>query len=206
MKTNFKGRDYFTLICGIFCIVYAIASYGIYIYIGNWNQLFPLCYLVLLISGIGMVMKNGDLILSQINILFIIHFFWTIDFFSFLIFGKYLLGVTSYFFTETLVFQIISLQHIIFIPLSLICLYLIKSKKKYTSLLSILEVCIVFPLTFFFTPSQENINCVFKPCIDLNIPIPYFIAWILTFALLIIFTNWVIGMIPIFFKNNKKKR
>ncbi|MFA5259063.1 MAG: hypothetical protein WC402_03220 [Candidatus Pacearchaeota archaeon] len=206
MKVKYTKKDYFTFICGVFCILYAIFSYIVYISIGNWNQLFPLCYLVLLIAGVGMASKNGYLILSQINILLIIHAFWSADFIYFLVSGKYLLGVTSYFFEETFIFQVISLQHVLFIPLSLICLYLIKSVRKDAWKFSIIEVLLVFPLTFFFTPANENINCVFKPCINLAIHVPYFIAWISVFVLLIIFTNYIMTLIPGFFKISKKKK
>jgi hypothetical protein len=112
---------------------------GIYIYVfflfisTNYIQfLFRGCYISILIITIGIFRKNSDLLLSQIFLILIPDLLWSIDFFSKLFFGNYLIGIDNSFFNLIpLSRKILSLHHILVPLLSLTALSLIKSSKKF---------------------------------------------------------------------------
>src|SRR3989344_9685731 len=98
-------------------------------------------YTALFLIGIGILTRNSYLIASQLNIILIPYIFWNIDFFYVLLTGNTLWGVTNYFFTSRpTIAQMITLQHLITIPVSLLAIYFIKLKRKDFWKLSAIQV------------------------------------------------------------------
>lgn len=203
MKKELK-KKIFLLVIGVFFIAYAIFSYAVNIHYGRDYEMFWLCYLGLLLAGIGMVTSNSLLILAQLNFLLIPDIFWNIDYIHHLIFGKTLMGIIDYFTLEkNPFFHYISLQHVVFIPLALISLYLIRLNNKKAWIFSILEAGLMFPLAWFLTPEKNNVDCVFRSCAGFDLPVPYFLGWMLIFGSVIIISNIIITSFPFFMKNKK---
>ena len=144
-------------------------------------------YAAFFIIGIGLLTRNSYLIASQFNIIFIPYIFWNIDFFHMLFTHTTLWGVTDYLFVArpTLV-QLISLQHLFTVPVSLVALYFVKLKRKDFWKFSAIQVTLVFFLVKMFSNPERNVNCVFKNCIPFQIvPGPYSFSWFVSYAIMI---------------------
>lgn len=163
---------------------------------GNPEGVLWLCYIGIILIGIGMTGKNPDLIASQLNILAIPLIIWTIDFFYFLFTGKIFLGVTAYFFDSgfPISSRLISLQHIFTVPVSLYALYKLKPTKMDKAFrISLIQVILAFAITMLFTSPESNINCVYKSCMNLGVEfIPYQIAWFASVLILVFATDFLI--------------
>jgi hypothetical protein len=158
------------------------------------------CYLGIFLIGFGIFFKKDYLIVSQLNILAIPMIIWTIDFLYVLITKGSFLGITNYFFEQSRISNLISLQHIFTLPLSLVALYFIKLKNSDYWKISLFQVFIYYLVIYFFTSIESNINCVFRFCGNLEVGILYPIAWFLTFCLMIFLTNFALN--KIFFVNH----
>jgi hypothetical protein len=166
---------------------------------GNPEGVLWLCYIGIILIGIGMSMRKPELIASQLNILAIPLVVWTIDFFHFLLTGNELLGVTSYFFDSSFPIssRMISLQHIFTVPVSLYALYKLKPEKMSNSLrISLIQMILAFAVTMLLTGRESNINCVYESCMNLGIGfLPYQIAWFASAFALVFATDFLIRKI-----------
>ena len=157
-------------------------------------------YVAFFLIGIGLLTRSSYLIASQLNIIFIPYIFWNIDFFYVLLTGNSLWGITDYFFTarQTLA-QLISLQHLFTIPISLIAVYLIKLKRKDFWKFSAIQVAIFFFLVRIFSSQEENINCVFINCTPFQIvPGPYALSWFVSYGIMIALATFFLTKIKAF--------
>ena len=165
---------------GIIFVIFGLLAYFNAFYYENHYLIFWFCYLALLVIGIGLIFSEPRLILSQLYIVFIPDIIWGIDFISYLINGKSLMGIVDYFFLEgPIPLKIVTMQHLLVIPVCLVALVYIRDiKNKFPILLiSLLELSLFYYLAITFTPEIYNINCVYKPCGNLQISGYYPIIW-----------------------------
>ena len=149
-------------------------------------------YISIILIGIGALTKNYLLIVSQLNIIAIPYIVWDIDFLYILFTGNSLLGIADYFFIPgPLIGKIISSQHLFTMPLAIYTLYLIKIRDNYAWLISFFEVIVVFFITRLISSPEQNINCVFSPCMNFSIPY-YYLTWFVGFFIIIFVTNFVL--------------
>ncbi len=149
----------------------------------QYMNLLWLCYFNMALISIGIIAKKPNLILSQILILMIPDLLWIFDFFGILVTGTPVLGTARYFFAgnRDLLSQILSVQHLFTIPLSLLVLSLVKIKKSYKALfISFIEITLFFVLSYFI-PGNYGVNCLptSEICTSLQMPkfIPYPLFW-----------------------------
>ena len=126
-----------------------------------------LCYISLILIGLGMFLRNSFLIVLQLNIITIPLIFWNIDFFYQLIVGQTLFGVTDYLFEGGLnsLGNFITLQHIYILPLAFYSIYKIGFKRKNLWVFSFIEIIFIFLLSVFFL-RESNTNCAFESCVN----------------------------------------
>lgn len=164
-------------------------------------QILWFCYIGLVLIGIGIFMGDGRLIGSQIAILGIPLIFWDLDFIYRAISGAPLLGITDYFFMNRPVLsQLISVQHLFTLPLAFYALYLVKAKKADFWKISIAQVIMLFFASYLFSKPESNINCVFRSCVNVDIGLPYNVAWFLAFFILILISNFVLSKMKFLFE------
>lgn len=206
IKTENKATKIILNLLGAFFIFLGILAYGATLMYGNQYQVFWICYLSLILLGIGILRRSSFLIVSQINLLLITDIIWIIDFISFFVNGQTLWGITSYMFTNRpTISNFISLQHIFSMPLALIALYKIKIKRSDAWKLSTFQFIIMGVITVVGTPIEANVNCVFKPCMPIALGlIPHQIVWLLTFFIMVFLTNKMLTSTKIF--NEKEKQ
>ena len=185
---------------GVFFLIWGIAAILNQVYLRDAIFFLWLCYIGLILIGLGILFRSSYLIASQIAILTIPLLIWSADFIYFLIFRQPLSGITLYFFENKIKFSnIISLQHLFTIPLSLLAIWMIKLNRKVFWKFGFLQITIFFMMGRFFTPANKNINCVFRSCFNTKIAfLPYFIEWFITFFLIIIITNFILMKIKVF--------
>lgn len=173
----------------------------------NPTQIFWMCYISLIIIGIGILTKNSFLIMSQVYILIIPVLVWDIDFLYHLIFQQPLLGMTDYFFYERTfnLGKLISLQHLFAVPIAIYSAKLIGLKRRDAWKMSFVQIVLVFLAVSLFTLPENNINCVFQPCGDFPLfGIPYRLAWFAVFFMMTFVASFLVN--GLFFKKSKKSR
>lgn len=188
---------------GIFYILIGImAFYNSIINIG-YSSVLWISYSVMLLIGLGILLRNPYLIGSQINIVLIPYLVWSIDFIHNLFLRKSLWGLTDYVFSSRYVIsQTISLQHLFIVPIALISLYFIKSKKTDSWIFSMLQVAIFFFITRKFSEPSSNINCVFKDCLGAINSNYYVLIWFTAYFIMILLVNYFIKKSNIFYQKN----
>lgn len=174
---------------------------------GNFDQIFWSCYIGLLLIGVGILSLNSRLIGSQLSILAIPLILWNIDFISYLIFRDTLFGVTDYLFLSQrlLVSNIISLQHLFTLPLALYTMYLIGVKRTDFWKISVMQMTFLYFIVFLNTNPEQNISCVFSPCLNIELGLPYTLTWFLVSFAIIFLTNFLLAEIP-FIKKGKNEK
>ncbi|HLC31802.1 MAG TPA: hypothetical protein VJK51_03975 [Candidatus Nanoarchaeia archaeon] len=187
----------FTLL-GIWYILLGIVALFNSYYYFEVDQVYWFCYLGMFLLGIGLLWRNGDLLVVQFTILAGGLLFWTLDFSYRLLSGNDYLGISSYFFEDgSLIPKLVTLQHVYTIPVVLYALSILKIKGRRLWVLSFLEAVILYFLTFFFTSPEYNVNCVFYSCIrffDLQLYYPY--IWFLLVFLMIFVTHFIVMRLP----------
>lgn len=192
-----KIMGYFFTAIGTIAIINSILD-------KNYSQMFWLSYASLILLGIGVSTKNSSFILVQVNIIAIPFLFWSVDFFHVLIAKQSLWGITDYFFEGGRILpKLVSLQHIITIPLSIYALYLIKIEKRSVWKYSFLQLAIIFLLSAIFTSPTENANCAFRSCTNLvKTTIYHPIIWFGATFFMAFITNKLIESLPFLNKKN----
>jgi len=191
-----KTKNIILKVLGIFFIFYGISAMVYSILRGNPAWVFWLCYIGMILIGIGALTKNSFLIASQLNILTIPLVLWIVDFFLVLITGNGPLGIAQYFFDEMLIVaRLISLEHLFLVPLGFFLIYLIGLKRKDSWKISTVQLIIVFTIQHLLKASESNVNCAFENCYSF---LPQFIATIPGWFVI----NFAMVFIVVFIINN----
>ncbi|MBS3071737.1 hypothetical protein J4408_01990 [Candidatus Pacearchaeota archaeon] len=179
-------------ILGIFFFVLGLFSIAYSIYLKRYSEVIWFCYIGLVLIGLGLLFRKDKLVVAQLNILILPTIIWNIDFFYRLLTGESFWGITDYFFLEgrSIIGNIISLQHIYTIPLVIYALYLIKIKTKNAWRISVIQILLIFVISRLLTLETNNVNCVFRPCFDFALTIPYTFGWIIAYFLIILITHF----------------
>ncbi|MBI2043891.1 hypothetical protein HYT24_00825 [Candidatus Pacearchaeota archaeon] len=198
-------QNVFLIIIGTFFILIGVGAILNSLYNGRPTQILWMCYISMIILGIGMIRKDNFIILSQLYILTIPVLIWNIDFVYYLITGNPFLGITDYFFEQTglSLGKLISLQHLFTIPLAFLAVRMIGPVEPNAWNFSFIQVGIVFILSRFFTPEILNVNCVFSPCANVLGALPYY-QWIWFFGsfIIIMVSAYVINRLPFLKREN----
>lgn len=201
-----KFKDIFLNFFGAFYIIIALLAFYDSITYFGFPSILWISYLAFLFIGIGILTRNSYLIGSQLNIVFIPYLIWCIDFFYILITSKSLWGIADFLFaTEYLLPKIVTIQHLIIIPIMLISLYFIKFKRKDFWKFSLVQITIVYLLTIIFSESSKNINWVFRNNLDFEFGEFYPLVWFGAYIFMIILVNFCITRIKSFISIPKRK-
>lgn len=197
---NFMGV--FFLALGIISIVNTL--YMGFVFNAGLANILWFCYVAMILLGIGILRRDKFIVVSQISILAIPLLFWNIDFFYFIINGRSLFNIVDYFFIPGISLgKIISLQHLLTIPLAGYAIYLMKLDTKESWKIGVAELFILFFITRLMTNPIENVNCVFENCANFDFGFYYPLQWFIAMFLMVYVTNWVI--VKLFYKESKTK-
>ena len=158
--------------------------------------IFWLCYVSLILLGVGIFIKSDLLVQSQFYLLTIPNTIWSIDFLYNLFSSDTLFGITDYIFIAgPMLPKLVSLQHLITLPIMIYVIILMKPKHIGAIYLSIFEVSLTYLFARLFTPEVFNVNCVYRPCMPIETPSFYPFWWFLVVILMIIGTHEVLKLI-----------
>jgi len=196
---NDSHKSIFLNVLGVFFIVLGFLAIARSIYNQIPTQILYMCYLGLILIGVGILMRNSFIIMSQVYILAIPLLVWNIDFLYQLIFGGPLWGITDYFFFDFsfTVDKLITLQHIFTIPLSIYAASLIGLKRKDAWKLSFAQIILVYIVVVLISPPELNVNCVFDPCINISLGLPYGVTWFLIIFSMTYLSSLLLNFLPI---------
>lgn len=176
----------------IFGVVLLLVSITGFIHAShNPPLIFWFCYLSIPLITIGLFTRNAALLRSQLYILAIPDFIWSVDLFSHLLAGHTLFGITDYVFTPGITLaKIITLQHFIAVPIMIYALVVIKQDTQRSWIISLAHVTLVYILARLFTAPEDNINCAYTYCGTLHLPLtlPYPLIWF-AFVIAMIFIS-----------------
>lgn len=185
-------KEFILNVSGVFLVFIGIFSMFYSAWAGRVWEVIWLCYIGVLLIGVGIFMRKDYLIVSQFNILLIPSLLWSFDFFYIFFTGESLLNLANYFFFEGrgMIENFISLQHLYAIPLAVLGLYLVGVKRKDAWKFSLLEMAAIFVLSRAFTPESANMNCVFRNCLSFGVgQIPYELVWFVVVILGVLLVN-----------------
>lgn len=193
---NFVRYGFGTLLLGLGIL----AVFNSAFIVGQPTQILWISYLMLLLIGIGILTENSFLINACLNIMIIPYTLWTLDFFYILFTGNELMGITDYFFEPgPILGKIVGSQHMFSFILGLIALSMIKIERKDAWKLSSVILVIMFFISFGLTPPEDNINCVYEPCLNINAgPGIYQVLWLAGLFVMVYITNFALNKIKIF--------
>ena len=164
---------------GAFFLIWGVVAISVSMYYQNPTQILYMCYIGLLLIGIGILTKRSFIIMSQVYILAIPLLIWDIDFLYQLILNKPLFGIRNYFFSEghSIVGKIVSLQHLFTIPVAAYVAKQIGIKRKDAWKWSFAQITLVYIFVSLFSNPDINVNCIFNPCINIYFGLPYRLTW-----------------------------
>src|SRR3989338_9794715 len=117
----------------LFLLIGTVAYYNAFVQ-NNFELVFWMCYLNLIILGVGVLSKNDKIIVAMLNIVSIPLIIWSFDFIVLLIGRTSPFGITGYFLTPgPIISKLVTMQHLITVPLAFYSLYLIKIRKIHTA-------------------------------------------------------------------------
>lgn len=177
---------------GILFLTAGIIRLIILILTANLIHFFWFSNHVLLLLGIGVLMRNRFLVTAELCIALVPETLWTLDFLSKILFNKYLFGVTQYVFEQGLnLLTISTLQHLLIVPLGIIALWFLGVSNdawKY----SFIHASLLW-IAGFLTGKEYNINCVFKNCIAYFENLEHYrIAWPVIVLIMIVLSNFAL--------------
>jgi hypothetical protein len=152
----------------------------------SWTEILWFCSLASIALSVGILLKNP--LLNSIVLITTIpaQSLWIADFLL-NIFGLDSFGRTEWLFELPLVVVAFSIiLHFMIIPLAIYAVAVYGFKKK-SFFIGVASFVILVLISFFITPFEENINCVFYSC-DLDfdslegIPTPLVFGWNLSFG------------------------
>ena len=180
-----KKRDWkshFITAAGIIFLFFGIGAWINSIVMNDVGKLIWMCYLSLIIMGVGVLRRDSFMMMSQVYILSLPIVVWDADFLFHLFTGHTLFGITDYFFVESFNFgKFISLQHLFVVPLAIYIVFLLGLKRKDAWKVSLIQITVIYFVTLFFTPASENLNCVFSSCMPIEFGAIYPLVWFTVF-------------------------
>ncbi len=116
-----------------------------------------------IIIGIGLLLNSRFLVFAELCLGLLPEAYWSIDFISKLLTGKFLFGTTAYMFNNGSfdLVHLYSLQHLLFVPMALLALFWLGGPIKKAWIGSVVHMGILFFVSRLF-PVKYNLNCVFN--------------------------------------------
>ncbi len=184
---------------GILYIVLSFLSFFHAVYYYQPEAIFWFCYAGLGIIGLGLLFNNATLVKSQLCILFIPDLIWTLDFVMYLVTGASLLGTADYVFLPGLIWpKLVTLQHIITIPVALFLFPRMK-QEKHAWLIGWVQMILVFVITRIVTSYESNVNCAYRLCGQYTVPwtsIEYLMLWMIVTLVMVYVAYRILSLLP----------
>jgi len=194
---NKKTQNLLITFFGIlFVVLGIIAIFNSFYYEEPYNMLW-LCYSSLLLIGIGVILRDSRIVKSQIYILFIPDIIWLLSFFSYILTnGNPFIKTVNYLFLPGPILpKLVSLQHILTIPLVIVLSCKFTNNRGKIWIVSFIQLIIFFLIARIFTSPDKDINCAYNFCATqiFNFhPIVFLIIWVVGAFLMVYLSKLII--------------
>ena len=197
-----EGKDKIKLvIIGLILVAIGAFALGYNIYMGRYYNLLWFCYIGLVLLGLGAIFRNGDLIMTQLNILTIPLLIWIVDFGYYYFFNRPLFGISNYFFEPSYgaIDKFISIQHLFTLPLAFYALSIIKIREIDMWSWSFGQAVLTYVITLLFVSAAYNINYINSiSFLTIDLGRYYPLAWMGVAFIGVYATNAVIAALDVF--------
>lgn len=150
------------VILGIICLLIGITPAITFLIFGNAQYIVWFSNHTFIIIGIALLLNSRFLVFAELCLGLIPEAYWSIDFLSKLLTGKFLFGTTAYMFTNGFNWvHLYSLQHLLFVPMIILALCILGGPIKRAWIGSLIHMSILFFVSRLF-PVKYNLNCVFN--------------------------------------------
>lgn len=192
------------LIWGITLLVFRAVHYGL---LSGFLWWFDHWFLIL--SGIVFLKKSPKYQFALTYLILIIQTLWAIDNLYYLVMKSQGLGTTSFLFQPGIsLFEFLLLQSHFLLP-AILLYKLPTTENKSRVPLKILSFPVIIFILSYFSPPQNDINCIHSSCSPINIAIPHWLFSasfaLIACALLYILSETIRHLFnsPFFIKNQK---
>ena len=185
---SIKKMDYkevFFDLVGYLMISIFLFTAIIFYFTGHLKELLWFSNHAPLIIGLALLYRNKFWLTVEVILGFVPELVWIIDFIYSLIYSVPFFGVISYLSLQSPMHYIISLQHLMVIPLAVICLWKMGIHKDAFSG-AFAQIAVLWAASYLVGFSS-NTNCVFKACL----PILMYPAYFMFYPFLIVGITWV---------------
>lgn len=172
----------------------------------RWQYVVWFCNHAMLIVGLSLLFKNRFWLTAMLNWAIIPVTLWAVDFLSKVLFGVFPFKVTDYLFEGPFWLHVISLQHLITVPLMLYAMWLLGRPHKWAWTGTALHGMLLLFISYFFIRPDFNVLCAHSSCVPSIVPDgPYYLLrWTLTSAGIFIITNFM--LVSLFRKRGRTAR
>ena len=125
------------------------------------------CNLALIGMAMGILFKHRGWLTGFLSIACFTQVFWLIDNQYRTLMGKNLLGLVEFMYQPGLPIDefLLSHYHYFTIPVALLALIFLPTKKSNALLLISIFNPFIFAVSYFLFPASQNVNCIHEPCI-----------------------------------------
>lgn len=186
---------------------FGLFSIVVFIKLGVFHYFFWLCNHQSFIYAIAIWGRSARWLSAELSIALIPQLLWCLDFVSYLVFGRFIWGITEYMFLEDYAFStyLVSLQHFVLVPLALYALCKIGRPSLRDWRLSLVHLSVLAVITVLFTASQYNVNCVFENACVPYLPKTVFL-WPVVWSGMVIMMTWITNRFLFFLYQNSKAK
>jgi len=203
-----KKKNFWLNFIGIFLIVMGLIRIMQLILFVQPIHILWLCNHIIVLIGISILFRSSFWLTAEFIFLFFGQLVWVVVLLLFFIFGIVLPGNSAYLIYGTLeglgfLNWVALLVHFLTLPLAFIAILLLNKEEKFAWKGSVLHGLVLVPFILFFG-SFYNLNCFYKPCLEVipNVPLYPLFVFITYFLILVIPLNYLVNWI--IRKRNKK--
>lgn len=149
---------------GVVNTFFGISRYGI-----EQGMYFWFCNLALFAVTYGLWKKNTSWLIAWLSFALITQSFWIFDNIWRITTGKNLFGLVEFMYQPGYPLDefLISHYHFFIIPTIILALLFLKGEGYYAKTVAIVNSVLIFGLSYFLFPVDQNLNCVRESCFNL---------------------------------------
>ncbi len=181
------AKEIFFDFIGFLLLLLFIAQAGLLILSHDYRYFVWFSNHAALIIGLAILYRSSLWITAEVAIGFVPEMVWITDFVYHIFTGKFLTGVTAYLAVLSPLQYAIALQHLLVIPLALLCLWFMGADGN-GMMVAFVHGVLLWLSGYVLIP-EANINCSYKSCITLLDHPAYILFWPFI-ALLVIFMSY----------------
>lgn len=190
-RKDTKINNYLNFL-GILFLTIGITRFLVLLVTGNLRYFIWFSNHVMLLLGIGVLLRSRFLVSAELCIALIPETLWSLHFLTRVLFNKYLFGVSHYVFDEGInLITITALQHLLVVPFGLLAFWWLGASSKAWEG-SLVHLALLW-ISGFLAGQEYNINCAFR-CVWVSFRSlgTYTLVWFLMVFIMIVLSSLIL--------------